>query len=202
MAGSLHSRVVAAAKIGLPVAALAIMSTLFLGARQVDPSGAVPVADASLSDRARDQQLTAPRITGRTQGGTPFDLRAQAARPDAADPRRLTVDALSLTLGGATEPDLTAVSAAGGTVDSAARTIVLAGDVRVDTTAGFRLRTQRLEGSLGVLRVVSPGPVRGDAPFGTLSAGGMVIEESADGADGRRFVFTDGVTLLYAPPDP
>ena len=200
MARGLHSRAVSAARIGLPVAALALLSTLFLMARTADPSGAVPFADVDLSERARDQQITAPRIAGRTVGGTAFALVADAARPDLDDPRRMAIDALDLTLGRPGDASVTTVLARMGEVDSAERTLVLAGDVRIDTTDGLSLRTDRLEGSLNALRVASPGPVTGEAPFGRLRAGAMTITEARDGSGDRRVMFTDGVELLYVPP--
>ena len=202
MAEGFHSRAVVAARVGLPVAALALLSTLFLAARTVDPSAAIPFADVALSERVRDQQLTAPRVTGRAGGGTAFEIRADAARPDPEDPRRIHVDRLGLVLGLPTDPSITRVAADRGEVDSAARTLVLEGAVVIRTTDGFRLRSDRLEGSLGRLRILSPGPVRGEAPFGTLRAGAMTLTEGAGGGGGRRLVFTGGVEVLYAPPTP
>lgn len=197
MAGGLHSRVVAAARVGLPVVALALLSTLFFLARTVDPTDAVPFADVALSERARDQQVTAPRVVGRSAGGTAFEVIADAARPGAADPRRMRLTTLRVELDGAGSD--TVIDAVAGTVDGAARTLVLEGDVVIADARGFTLRTDRLEGALGALRLASPGPARGETPFGTVEAGAALLEE-VDGA--RRLSFTDGVTLLYHPPDP
>ena len=41
----LHSRLVTWAKVALPLAALAILSTLFLLADRIDPTAAIPYAD-------------------------------------------------------------------------------------------------------------------------------------------------------------
>lgn len=197
MTRGLHSRTVAAARVALPVAALAMLSTLFLAARTVDPLDAVPFANVELSDRVRDRQLTAPRVMGETSGGTAFALRADAARPEGGDPRRLEVDAPALTLGLPSDRSVVSVAAARGRVDSAARRLVLEGRVAVDTTDGFRLRTERLEGDLATLSVTSPGPVEGEAPFDRLRAGAMTLSEDPEGS--RRFVFVGGVDLVYVP---
>ena len=45
----LHSRVVRLATIILPVAALALLSTVFMLARTVDPSDAIPFAEVDVS---------------------------------------------------------------------------------------------------------------------------------------------------------
>ena len=196
-ADATRARLVAGAKVALPLMALALLSTVFLLARTVDPDDAIPFAEIDLSERARDEQLTRPRVMGQSRGGTGFDLAADAARPDPAAPAVLTIDRLRLALddagAGAT------VSARGGRVDTRAREVVLDGDVVVETTTGYRLRTERLEGSLGALRLVAPAPVHGDGPLGRLDAGGMVLEEQG-GA--QRLRFTGGVDLLYVPPTP
>jgi lipopolysaccharide export system protein LptC len=192
---------VAAGRVGLPVAALALLSTLFLMARTIDPNDALPFADPALAERVRDQQLTEPRIAGRTVSGTAFEIRADAARPAPGDPRRLSIEALDLTLGLPGDAAVTTVAAQAGEVDTGARSLLLETRVAIDTTDGFRLRTDRLEADLGRLRVTSPGPVRGEAPFGSIEAGAMTLTE--DPEDGtRRFEFTDGVELLYVPPSP
>lgn len=193
----LHSRLVRLATLILPVLALALLSTLFLVARRVNPDDAIPFADVDVSMRARDQQLTMPRFTGLSQGRTAFDLSARTARPDAADPRRMSADVLRLILrdpGGGR----TTVTSEAGDIDTAERDIVLTGDVRVVTSTGYELRTERLEGSLGRLSVVSPGNVTGSGPLGTLRAGTMALGEDGDGV--ATLLFTNGVDLLYVPP--
>ncbi len=194
----LHSRIVRAAALLLPILALILLSTLFLLARTVNPDDAIPFAEVDVSMRVRDQQLTMPRFAGVSRGRTAFDLSARLARPDATDPRRMTAEALDLILddpGGGR----TTVIADAGDVDTADRLIVLDGDVRVETSAGFSLRSARLEGSLGALSLVSPGAVTGTGPLGTLRAGTMAMREDASGAIG--LLFTGGVDMLYVPPD-
>lgn len=193
----LHSRIVRLATLVLPVLALGLLSTLFLVARRVNPDDAIPFANVDVSMRARDQQLTMPRFAGVSQGRTAFDLSARVARPDPADPRLMSADALRLVLedtggGGATVISNT------GDIDTAERAIVLTGDVRVETSTGFILRTDRLEGSLATLSIVSPGEVTGSSPLGRLRAGTMALVEDDDGV--AKLMFTNGVDLLYVPP--
>ena len=196
-ADATRARLIAGAKVALPVAALALMSTLFLLARTVDPEDAIPFAEIDLSERARDEQLTMPRVMGLSGGGTAFDLAADAARPVPGAPGRLTIDTLRLLLDDAGVGAV--VSAASGEVDTSGRTVALDGDVAVDTSTGYRLLTDRLEGNLARLRLEAPGPVTGEGPLGRLQAGSMVLEER-DGA--QRLRFTGGVDLLYVPPTP
>jgi lipopolysaccharide export system protein LptC len=197
-AGGLRSRVVAVAKVALPILALALLSTVFLMAQRVDPDAAIPFADVDVAMRARDQQLTEPRVSGVSADGTAFRLHAAAARPDPGDPRRLSADVLTLRLDGA--GGTVAAEAMRGAVDTAARSVELEGGVRIETSRGYRLETERLEGTLGALDVRSPGPVRGEGPPGTISAGAMTVAAGPDGAPVMRF--TGGVELVYLPGDP
>ena len=196
-AGGLHSRAVRIATIVLPLAALAVLSTMFLLSRRVDPGAALPRAGVDVSERARDRQVTAPRLSGVSSRGTAFALAAREARPDAADPRRLAAEDLRLVLGDDASGRATIVAAAG-EVDTDARRLRLEGDVRITTSTGFDLRTGRLDGSLARLDVTAPGEVRGTGPLGRLRAGSMRIDEAPGGAP--RLVFTGGVDLLYLPP--
>ncbi|MEM9797676.1 MAG: LPS export ABC transporter periplasmic protein LptC [Pseudomonadota bacterium] len=177
---------------------MAILSTLFLLARTVDPADAIPTAGVDVSERARDQQLTGPRFSGVSGEGTTFDLSAMAARPDPADPRRMSADAPRLVL---VDPEggNAIVAAQDAEVDTGRRSLILTGDVIIETSTGYALQTRRLEGTLGDLRVTAPGEVRGHGPLGTIRAGAMRIDDAAEG--GARLLFTDGVELLYEPPD-
>ncbi|MEO0504251.1 MAG: hypothetical protein AAFZ14_13070, partial [Pseudomonadota bacterium] len=64
-----YSRFVAWLKVLLPLAALALLSTLFLLSRNTDPIAAVPFADDELLDRVRDEQITGPFFSGTTTDG-------------------------------------------------------------------------------------------------------------------------------------
>ena len=57
--GNLHSRIVMILKVTLPLVALAILSSLFLFSREIDPEDAIPYADVEIADRPAQ-----PRMTG------------------------------------------------------------------------------------------------------------------------------------------
>ncbi|CTQ32751.1 LPS export ABC transporter periplasmic protein LptC [Jannaschia rubra] len=193
----LHSRIVRLATLILPVAALVLLSTLFLVARRVNPEDAIPFAEVDVSERARDQQLTAPRFTGLSQDGTAYDFVADRALPDPVDPRRMSAMTVRLDLADPAGGRSTVVADTA-EVDTGARTLAVEGDVRVDTSAGYSLRAGRLQGSLDRLDILGDGPITGEGPLGTIRAGGLRIDEDEGGA--ARLVFTGGVDLLYVPP--
>lgn len=192
-----HTRLVRGARVVLPVAAIALLSMLFLLARSVNPDDAIPFAEVDVSVRARDQQLTMPRFAGVSRDGTHFALTADLARPDADDPRRMTAEVVMLTLRDQAEAtaEMTARTAE---IDTATRHLTLDGDVQIETSSGYSLTTSRLEGTLGSLDIRATDGVTGDGPLGTLRAGAMYLNEDEDGA--QRLLFTGGVDLLYVPP--
>lgn len=194
---SLHSGLVRFGALILPIAALMLLSTMFLLARRVNPDDATAIAETDVSERARDRQLTMPRFAGVSREGTAFTLSAREARPDADDPRRMTANDMHLVLGDATLNGADVV-ARNGRLDTAARTVRLDGDVRIETFTGYALVTQRMEGTLGRLDIVAPNEVRGTGPLGTLRAGALRLDEGPAGAP--RMLFTGGVDLLYQPP--
>ena len=77
----LYSRMVAFFKVLLPLAALAILATLFLLSRGNDPDTAIPFTEKDVADRLRDQQITAPFLSGTAPNGDEIIVTATLARP-------------------------------------------------------------------------------------------------------------------------
>ena len=71
-----HTRVVTWLKIALPLAALAILSTLFLLADKIDPEDALPYAEVDVEDLAREPRMTLPSYAGTTSDGAALSLTA------------------------------------------------------------------------------------------------------------------------------
>jgi lipopolysaccharide export system protein LptC len=194
-----HTSLVRGARLLLPVAALGLMSTMFLAADRVDPDDAIPFAEVDVSMRARDQQLTAPRFAGVSQGGAAFAITAARARPDQDDPRRMTAEAVALDVVDPSQATL-ALTAGLARIDTATRSLSLEDGVRIVTSTGYDINAPRMHGRLDRLDVGAEGGVSGTGPLGDLSAEAMRLTEDADGA--QRLLFTGGVDLLYVPPVP
>jgi lipopolysaccharide export system protein LptC len=191
-----HSRLIRAASLILPLAALGLMSTLFLLAGRANPDDALPYAEVDVSARAREGQLTAPRMAGVTQGGAAFTVEAMRARPDPDDPRVMSADAPVLLVddpaGGRAR-----LTAARAEIDTGARRVALDGGVAVTTDRGWSLGADRLEGTLGALDLTGTGDVRGRGPMGEARADALRL---TDGPDGPVLRLTGGVELVYLPP--
>ena len=190
---NLHSWIVGWLKIILPLAALALLSTLFLIARQ--PGEPLAITEDELDTIAAEQGIRAPRFSGVTEDGATLVLSARAARPEG--PRQGLIDAPRLTLDTDDGAQLTIV-AGEGQLDDAARTATLTGLVRLDTTTGYSMETAGLVADLARGTATSQGALEVQAPFGSLTAGRVQVT-MGDGSRAARMDFTGGVRLLYDP---
>lgn len=193
-----YSRLVSWLKILLPMTALAILSTLFLLARTPDIERAIPYADVDIESLAREPRISEPDFSGVSPDGTAVSMRAMSAQPDPSDPERFFARGME---GLIETPEglrirMTAVS---GVVNTATQTAVLAGDVLVETSTGYAIRTERLSARLDSSLTESEGPVDVMAPFGHLTAGQMLVTRDPESGTSNLLVFRGGVDLLYEP---
>ena len=196
-----HSRMVAWLKIALPLAALVILSTLFLLADRIDPDAALPYAQVDVEDRVRAPRMTAPSYAGTTADGAALTLTATEARP-ASDATQAVAQGLALRLdtpdGGRT--DLTAASAV---IDDATSRLFLSGGVEIVTSTGYRITTDAMTANLDRSGLESPGPVQATGPAGTLVADKFTLGQDnqtpGQAPGGYLLVFKGGVRLLYQP---
>lgn len=192
-----HSRFVALMKIVLPLAALGILSTLFLFSGEFDPGETVPITTIDLQQRAEDQGATNATFAGVTRSGDEVLLLTERSRPSAENPRVfIAEDVLAeyrLTSGAQID-----VTSRHGEMNQSSNTAALSGNVLMRTTTGYTITTDALNTQFDELFAESPGPVAGQAPAGDISAGRMVLEHN-DETGTSHLRFTDGVKLVYEP---
>ncbi|MGV6849153.1 MAG: LPS export ABC transporter periplasmic protein LptC [Marinibacterium sp.] len=194
-----YSRRVAFLKITLPLAALGILSTLFLLSRGGDPNATIPFSDAEIAERVRDQQITAPRFAGSTDRGDQVFLVASKAVPGKAgepgEAQNLQGEIRLATGGTVTfQSDRGRVNVPD---DSAA----FEGHVTITSDTGYILTTDQLTTAIRRVDAVAPGPVAGDGPLGRLTAGAMHLTAPDNDANQTHLRFTDGVKVVYHPKD-
>ncbi|MCC7319981.1 MAG: hypothetical protein IT542_03285 [Rubellimicrobium sp.] len=198
MEGDRYSRIVAWAKILLPLGALGLLATLFLFARAPVPDGPIPFAE--IEDIARDPRIGAPAMAAVTPEGAAVTFGADSIRPVADRPDAFVIEGLHI---GITVPggETLRIIAASGDFDGRTGRVALDGLARIESTAGYRMETNGLDADLVSGRVETRGPLAVRAPFGELDAGRLRIAEG-----GTVMVFNGGVRLLYrngtegAPP--
>lgn len=192
-----HSRMVGWLKVALPLAALALLSTLFLVADRIDPDAALPYAEVDVEDLARDPRMLAPTYAGTTRDGAGITVSAAVARP-AGETAPAGADQVVARI---ETPD-------GGVIDMTAatllltdetRTVMLAGGVTVRTGTGYTITTEGLTAQLDRTAVEGQGPVTVTSPMGRIDARGFALTQGADDASAYLLVFKGGVKLVYQP---
>lgn len=187
-----HTRFVNFLKITLPLAALALMATVFLIARAPSEETVIPYAE--LEDIAQDPGLTGAQFSGVADDGSVIELTARTTRP-AGD----LITAQSLAIG-IDRPDGIRIDiiAGTGTVDTVNQTAALTGLARLVTSNGYEMETSGIIADMGTGRIASDGALEVQAPFGALTAGNLVIE-TPEGGSGQVMLFQNGVRLVYTP---
>lgn len=192
-----YSRRVAFLKVLLPLAALAILSTLFLLSQSVAPNQTIPFSDAEIAERIRDQQITTPRFAGTTASGDEVFLSATKAIPGGAGSPGQAEDLrgeIHMVRGG-----VITFSSQRGWINVPDDAAFFRGQVTIDTDTGYHLVTDRLTTAVRRIEVIAPGPVSGTSPMGTLQAGAMHLSAPGTDASQAHLIFTEGVKLLYDP---
>jgi lipopolysaccharide export system protein LptC len=197
---NIHSRLVAWLKIVLPLAALAILSTLFLVARSIQVPDELPFAQIDLKERARNPQATEPAFAGVTDNGDRIAINAVSARPIDGDMSRVEatdVDGRMDMNGGS----VIFVTSKKGLIDQPADMTRLTGDVVITTTDGYVMKTEALNAGLSTVWAETDGFVQGNGPPGRFTAGKMKL--STDPETGKsHLLLTQRAKLIYDPRDP
>jgi len=192
-----YSRFIALAKIVLPLAALGILSTVFLVSREnTRQVSEVPRSDVDVL--LREQRLSAPNYAGVTSDGTAIAMTADSAQRDPETEGRMIAEPVRARLD---LPDGSQVDIASrrGTLDRGESRVVLEGDARLVTSTGYSLASERLTASLDRTDIASDVPVTGHGPPGHLKAGSMRLREDPETPGQYLLVFKGGVKLIYDP---
>ena len=191
---NLHSRLVAILKVVLPLIALALLSTLFLFSRKIDPEDAIPYATVDVEDRLRDPKMTSAGFAGMTKDGASLTLSAAEARPATeGGSLKLVVGALETPDGVKTELAATAVA-----LDTTAQMIELTDGAELRASNGYVVQAQGLGVATDRTYIESRGAVSAQGPVGQLTAEHMLLSQQGN-AGAYVLVFNGKVRLLYQP---
>lgn len=188
MQGDRYSQFVGWLKILLPLAALTLLSTLFLIAR-APVQTEVPVA--AIEELARSQHVSSPRFAGVAGNGAAVSLTAVSIRPDGRDSLILDGFDIQIDTPAGERVDITASR---GLFNGESGIVNLTGLARLVTSTGYEVESAGLAANLREGSVVSHGALAARAPFGALEAGAMQMHDGGD-----VMVFNEGVRLLYQP---
>lgn len=192
-----YSRTVALLKVAFPLAALALLSTLFLIARAMETDTAIPFAQKEIEERLRDQQITGPFFSGTTTGGDQMSFSAKklvTLQGRVGANRAEEVSAELETAQGATfqlQADVAELDISG---DAAA----LSGGVSMTTSTGYRITSDQIIALISKLDVTAANGVEATGPLGELTAGKMHVFTTKE-TDSTQMLFSGGVKLVYTP---
>ncbi|MEP4196346.1 MAG: LPS export ABC transporter periplasmic protein LptC [Aliishimia sp.] len=197
MAGDPYSRLVAFLKVILPLIGLGILSTMFLVSSRIEPGGTIPFAEGEVTDRIRGQQVTGPLFSGVTADGDRIAFKADQLKTSEA--KESLAGNLSARIDFSQGGSLVLVADTGEfRLDDDEAT--LSGNVLVESSTGYRMRSDTLETRLEKVEIVSPGEVRATGPAGNLTAGTMRIG-AIEGEKSMQLLFSQGVKLIYDPQE-
>ena len=198
-ADNLHSRLVFWLKLVLPIAALILLSTLFLLSRDIRPEDAIPYADVDVQDRIRTPRLTGPVFAGMTADGAALSLTAAEVTMGAAD--SATPGAIRDLVGLLETPDgaRTDLTAREARLDQPTQRLILGGGVTIANSTGFRIETEGISVALDRTSLDSLGKVTATGPAGTFTAGALHLGLADGSPPTYVMVFKQGVQMIYLP---
>ncbi|WP_339108933.1 hypothetical protein [Thioclava sp. GXIMD4216] len=194
-----HSILVAWAKTVLPLAALVLLSLVFLVGHRVEPGSVIPYSDVDIAELAREPQVVSPEYSGLTQDGAALSVRASKAvlQPMGANGSSVAQLVAKLQARSGLVVDLNAKA---GELRPDAGLIELRDRVALQTSSGYRMQSELVEMTTDRTKIVSPGAVHGEAPMGVLDAGAMELSQAQPGGP-NNLLFTKGVKLVYQPQE-
>lgn len=191
-----RSRLVRTLKVAMPLAALLLLSLLFLLWDGRDPQRALPYSEVDIEALLRQPRMTAPTYSGVTSDGAAIRLSATSANPATSGPVSSAANAeLSITAADGTR---VTASAAEALVNTDSQTVVLSGGFFVETDLGYRFEGETVMALLDRTRVASDLPIVAQGPQGEITAGAFTLERAPEG--GHEVIhFKQGVKLIYQP---
>lgn len=195
-----HTRVVTILKLGLPLVALALVASVFLVQTDDRFGGTITFSDADIAQLGDGLRLSNPVFTGTTRNGDRFHFSAALVVPDAAPPKRAAITTLDGTLD-LVEGGSVTLAADKGDLDIPTQRLDISGNVRIATSDGYVLNADK-----ATIDVTSGTFVAGDevvtrGPLGEITSGNLHVTPAAATGEARRFSFSNGVHVLYDPPD-
>lgn len=193
-----YSRLVAWLKVLLPVAALVLLSTMFLISRGIDPTLALTRAGVDVEGLATTQGITGPQFSGVTSDGAALSFSAESAQPDLRRPGVFSAIRLQAQI---ETPDggVVDIRAEKAVVDNEENRLDLLGGVVINTSTNYVIKGEGLQVALDVTWAQSTGPVSATGPLGQINAGLVRLNRQDGPGSTYLLVFNEGVTMVYNP---
>ncbi|HJP21881.1 MAG TPA: LPS export ABC transporter periplasmic protein LptC [Alphaproteobacteria bacterium] len=189
-----YSRFVGLMKFVLPATALGLTGLVLAWPGGGSDPDAIRLSFASLeSDEQGNPGMTNARFVGSDRRDRPFLVTADRALQDNDNPGRVNLRTLQADMTLSNGMWLTMI-AESGLYDRDKQTLDLVGPVNIFSDAGYEFHAQSSTVDLAAATASSDLPVKGQGPFGVLSADGFRFLDQ-----GRRLIFEGGVKLVVHP---
>lgn len=190
--GSGWDRIVAAAKVGLPVAAVVLLATIIVWPLTSAREFSFLLAKDKVAMSKERLRTNTAVYRGETTAGDPFIIRAAGAvQRSSAVP---VIELMALTADIRLPSGPAEVTAPGGRYEIDRDLLVVRGPVRMRGGSGYTLNGDEVRVSLLDRTVATDRPVAGTIPLGTFRAGALRGD-----ADGRRIRLEGGTHLHITP---
>jgi lipopolysaccharide export system protein LptC len=196
-----HSRVVAILKLGLPLVALALVASVFLVQTDDRVGGTIAFSEADVAQLGDGLRLTNSVFTGTTASGDRFRFAAAVVVPDAAPPKRAALTKLDGSLELIEGPTVS-LSAERGNLYIPTQRLDIDGNVRITSSDGYVMVADKATIDFASGTFVAGDTVATTGPLGEITSGSLHVSPAASTGEARRFSFSNGVHVVYDPPDP
>jgi lipopolysaccharide export system protein LptC len=193
----LYSKAVSWLKLALPIVGLAILSMLFLFARETRIEKR-DLPDDLLSPDGAVETVSNPDYSGVTEDGSSVSVIAKTAWPKPDTSGRIEASDLTARFD-LKDGERVDVRADAGTLEPDGNILALRGAVVVKTASGWTMETETLDAWLDWTRMKSVSEVHTVGPIGTLDGGEMLIHRDTTPDGTYLMEFDGGVHLVYRP---
>jgi len=191
-------------RLGLPLGALVLLSTVFLVSRSIDPQRAVELADVDVAELTREPRIGTARIAGVTQENTALLIQADAVR-SVSDLQQSGPVHLILTApkGALDFPSgrIARFRSDTGELDQTRDRLVMHGSVMLETSDGYSLSMRELVSRLRSTHIMGQGGIKGNGPPGSITADTLELTAKTGETGGYLLAFSGNVRLIYLPDD-
>jgi lipopolysaccharide export system protein LptC len=168
------------------VGVFAYNSGMFTPERKPTP----PAQEVQVSQKS--VRMMAPKVTGFDRKAQAYQINAESARQDEAEPHIVHMETVTADLRLKKSGDVVQVTADRGVYDNDGETLQLDGNVVVTSASGYTANLERASVWMKEGRVASDRPVMVTAPTGTIVANGLEMWN-----DGANIRFLDRARMVF-----
>lgn len=200
-----RTRIVQMLRVLLPLAALVLLSTLFLfSGNREDGESLLPYAEVTPETLAERPSVINPTYAGVARDGTEISMTAASANP-ATGTRggslveaegSSTIDTVAMKL---RDPNGVVTDLVAGSGEIAGGIVELREGVKATMSSGWAMTSKAFEAELATGTLSTKDQVDVLAPFGTLTAQEMELRSLPDGSGQRVLDLKGGVRMIYRP---